>query len=80
MGFFSIDRGTVTAMLGAFLTYLIILMQWPSVDEDALPDFVQTLCCVVFANMNTTMERELVRRTLSYDIKIHILLEITRIM
>ena len=40
MGFFQVDRQIVTAILGAFLTYLIILMQWPSVDEEAVPDYV----------------------------------------
>ena len=36
-GFFSVDCQIVTAMLGTFLTYLIILMQWPSLDEEAVP-------------------------------------------
>ena len=43
MGFFQVDRQIVTAILGAFLTYLIILMQWPSVDEEALPEHVNKI-------------------------------------
>ena len=38
MGFFLVDRQIVTAILGAFLTYMIILLQWPSVEEEAIPN------------------------------------------
>ena len=37
-GFFLVDRQIVTAILGAFLTYLFILLQWPSVEEEAIPN------------------------------------------
>ena len=47
MGFFLVDRQVVTAILGAFLTYLIILLQWPSVDEEALPDYVKTIEVII---------------------------------
>ena len=56
MGLFKIDRQIVTAMLGAFLTYLIILMQWPSVDEDALPDYVNNICCAAYKDSSTNYD------------------------
>ena len=43
MGFFTLDRQIVTPILGTFLTYLIILLQWPTVDEEALPDHVKII-------------------------------------
>ena len=55
-GFFALDRQMVTAILGTFLTYLIILMQWPSVDEDALPDYVNTLCCAALKDYSTDFD------------------------
>ena len=63
MGFFLVDRQIVTAILGAFLTYLIILMQWPSVDEEAVPDhvnniedYVNTLCCAALKDYSTDFD------------------------
>ena len=56
MGFFTVDRQIVTAILGTFLTYLIILLQWPSIDEDALPDSMNTLCCAAFGKISTDMD------------------------
>ena len=47
MGFFQVDRQIVTAILGSFLTYLIILLQWPSVDEEALPDYVKKIEVII---------------------------------
>ena len=55
-GFFLVDRQVVTAILGAFLTYLIILMQWPSLDEEALPDYVNTLCCAALKDYSTDFD------------------------
>ena len=48
MGFFPVDHQLVTAILGAFLTYTIILMQWPSVEEEALPDYVKTIEVIIY--------------------------------
>lgn len=72
MGFFTLDRQIVTPILGTFLTYLIILMQWPSVDEEALPDYVNTLCCAALKDYSTDFDlienenKTLVRSTFIY--------------
>ena len=55
-GFFPLDRQIVTAILGAFLTYLIILMQWPSVEEEAVPDNVNNLCCAAYEEFSTVFD------------------------
>ena len=59
-GFFQVDRQIVTAILGAFLTYLIILLQWPSVDEDALPKYMNIVCCAAYEEFSTDFNFDLV--------------------
>ena len=51
-GFFNINRGTVTAILGTTLTYLIILMMWPGPEDDYIPDYVKAVCCHAFNHLS----------------------------
>ena len=60
MGFFTLDRQIVTPILGTFLTYLIILMQWPSVDEESLPQYMNTVCCAAYEEFSTEFNFDLV--------------------
>ena len=43
MGLFTLDRQVVMSIMGAFLTYLILLLQWPTVDEEAVPEHVNNI-------------------------------------
>ena len=52
VGFFDINRGTVTAILGTTLTYLIILMTWPGPEDDNIPDYVKAVCCHAFNHLS----------------------------
>ena len=51
-GFFFINRGTVTAILGTIMTYLIIMMTWPGSEDDYIPDYVKDVCCHAFNHIS----------------------------
>ena len=51
-GFFLINRGTATAILGTIMTYLIILMTWPGPEDDNIPDYLKDVCCYAFNDLN----------------------------
>ena len=55
-GFFSINRGTVTAILGTIITYLIIMMTWPGPEDDFIPDYLKDVCCYTFNNLSEDTE------------------------
>ena len=55
-GFFLINRGTATAILGTILTYLIILMTWPGPEDDSIPDYLKDLCCYTFNHLSVETE------------------------
>ena len=50
-GFFQINRGTVTSLVGTFLTYTLILMTWPRPEDDSIPDYLKDLCCFAYADL-----------------------------
>ena len=51
-GFFLINRGTLTAILGTTMTYLIILLTWPGSEDDHIPDYLKNLCCYTFKRLS----------------------------
>ena len=48
VGFFHINLGTVTALVGTILTYAIILITWPGAEDDNIPDYLKGVCCYTF--------------------------------
>ena len=50
-GFFQINRGTLTSLVGTFLTYTLILMTWPGTEDDSIPDYLKDLCCYAYADL-----------------------------
>ena len=52
-GFFQIKRGTVTSLIGTFLTYTIILITWPEAQDDSIPDYLKDLSCYADTDQNT---------------------------
>ena len=55
-GFFLINRGTVTAILGTIMTYLIILMTWPGPEDDSIPDYLKDVCCYTYNHLSEDTE------------------------
>ena len=52
VGYFYINRGTVTTILGTTLTYLIILMTWPGPEDDNIPEYIKAVCCHAFNHLS----------------------------
>ena len=53
-GFFQINLGTVTSLIGTFMTYLLILMTWPGPEDEAIPDYLNDLCCYAYADFTNS--------------------------
>ena len=68
-GFFPINQGTVTAILGTIMTYLIILMTWPGPEDDNIPNYLKDVCCYAFNDLNKKTGLDL-NQVINYIIRI----------
>ena len=68
-GFFLINQGTVTAILGTIMTYLIILMTWPGPEDDNIPNYLKDVCCYAFNDLSKKMGLDL-KQVIDYIIRI----------
>ena len=68
-GFFPINHGTVTAILGVIMTYLIILMTWPGPEDENIPNYLKDVCCYAFNDLSKKTGLDL-KQVIDYIIRI----------